>query len=239
MVYLYVACTQTATQKAAKYVKVRTETKTKKFYFDLQMRGFYWFGEAFLYRQCHHLDFCFRVEWGKTSTRKWCWLIKAEFFSSFISPDAKAVCFLGTLLGGGFTLLPLSPELLHRSRAMHPHPSCWRRAGLVRWVAWLQPPVLHQGCWGQDKARGSALCPLVGWWHSTKVASEQPQLRKGTQQRRMCSSCKHTKGAPPPVASGREVFEPQKKICQMSAGRNCHAELGSPFKAKQTKVMQL
>lgn len=70
MVYLYVACTHTATQKAAKYVKVRTETKTKKNYFDLQMRGFYWFGEAFLYRQCHHLDFCFRVEWGKTSTRK-------------------------------------------------------------------------------------------------------------------------------------------------------------------------
>lgn len=96
------------------------------------------------------------------------------------------------------------------------------------------PGLLRAG-----QSTGQCSVSPVGWWHSTKVASEHPQLRKGTQQRRMCSSCKHTKGAPPPVASGREVFEPQKKVCQMSAGRNCHAELGSPFKAKQTKVKQL
>lgn len=68
------------------------------------------------------------------------------------------------------------------------------------------------------------------------MASEQ--LRKGCSREGCAPPANRAKGALPPVASGSEIFEPQKKICQVSEGRNCHAGCGSPFKAKQTKAME-
>lgn len=70
------------------------------------------------------------------------------------------------------------------------------------------------------------------------MASERPWLRKERSREGCAPPANTAKGALPPVASGSEISEPQKKIPQMSGGRNCHAELGSPFKAKQTKAMQ-
>lgn len=70
------------------------------------------------------------------------------------------------------------------------------------------------------------------------MASERPWLRKERSREGCAPPANTAKAALPPVASGSEISEPQKKIPQMSGGRNCHAELGSPFKAKQTKAMQ-
>lgn len=70
------------------------------------------------------------------------------------------------------------------------------------------------------------------------MASERPWLRKERSREGCAPPANTAKDALPPVASGSEISEPQKKIPQMSGGRNCHAELGSPFKAKQSKANQ-